>query len=210
MIEINLLPQEFRKKSLSFPGFSKIDLSKFDLKNVPVFHIAVVIGALMVIVQLALLFMGMASSAQFSSVSKNYNELLPMKKEADALKAQVAEINKRSAAIDELILKRFSWAAKLSALSDCVTPGIWLSELYYDERPAPGKGKVVLSGALAISGYASGAGEQGAALIGKFIKTLQDSKDFYTDFESIDLVSTKSDKADSQDVMSFRIICYFK
>lgn len=210
MIEINLLPEELKKRSSLFSGFSKMDMSGLDIKNIPVLKIGVGIGLAVVGIQLVLFSIGMISSSQLSSVSKKLNDILPKKKEADALKAQVADINKRSTAIDELMLKRFSWARKLSELNDCVTPGIWFSELYYDERPIPGKDNKSLPGALVVSGYASGAGEQGAALIGRFIKAMQDNKAFYSDFEKIDLVSTKSDKVDNQDVMSFRVTCYFK
>lgn len=207
MIGINLLPQELRKKPPIFSGF---DFKGIDIKNIPILKIAVGIGAGLVLIQLAVFLIGIVSSIELAATTKKYNALLPEKKEADVLKAKVADINKRSSAIDELMLKRFSWAKKINLLSDCMTPGIWLSELYYDERPVLSGGKAVMPGALVISGYASGAGEQGAALIGKFIKSLQDNKDFYSDVASIDLVSTKSDKVDKQDVMSFRINCLFK
>lgn len=210
MIEINLLPQELRKKPSPFAGLSKIDLSGLDIKSIPMLQIGIGAGIVMAIVPIILLAIILFSNSQVSDLSKKYANLLPMKKEADALKAHVADINKRSAAIDELIVKRFSWAKKLNMLSDSITPGIWLSELDYDERPVVDKGKKVMPGALAISGYASGAGEQGAVLIGKFIKSMEENKDFFKDFEGIDLVSTRSDKVDNQEVMSFRIVCYFK
>ena len=126
------------------------------------------------------------------------------------MKAKVADINKRSSAIDELMVKRFSWARKMNDLSDCMTPGIWLSDIYYDERPVSVQAKTAMPGALVISGYTSGTGEQGAALIGRFIKSLQDNKIFYSDIDSIDLVSTKSEKVNTQDVMSFRITCFLR
>lgn len=206
MIEINLLPHELRKKPSLFSG---IDFKGIDIKSIPTLKIAAGIGAGLVLIQLAVFLIGIISRVELASITKKYDAILPEKKEADILKAKVADINKRSGAIDELMVKRFSWARKINLLSDCMTPGIWLSELYYDERPVPGK-KTAMPGALVISGYASGVGEQGAALIGKFIKSLQDNKDFYSDVASVDLVSTKSDKVDKQDVMSFRINCLFK
>lgn len=207
MIEINLLPQELRKKP---PLFSGLDFKGIDIKNIPILKIAAGIGAGLVLLQFAVFLFEGISSLQLASITKKYNAILPEKKEADALKTKVADINKRSGAIDELMVKRFSWARKINLLSDCMTPGIWLSELYYDERPVSGPARKAMSGALVISGYASGAGEQGTVLIGKFIKSLQDNKDFYSDVAGIDLVSTKSDKVDKQDVMSFRISCQFK
>ncbi|MCX5677757.1 MAG: hypothetical protein NTY76_01455 [Candidatus Omnitrophica bacterium] len=207
MIEINLLPQELRKKP---PIFSGLDFKGIDIKSIPILKIAAGIGAGLVLMQLAVFLFGIISSIELASTTKKYNAILPEKREADILKAKVADINKRSGAIDELMVKRFSWARKINLLSDCMTPGIWLSELYYDERPVPGQAKTAMPGALVMSGYASGVGEQGAALIGKFIKSLQDNKDFYSDVASVELVSTKSDKVDKQDVMSFRINCLFK
>lgn len=207
MIEINLLPQELRKRP---PLFSGLDFKGIDIKSIPILKIAAGIGAGLVLLQFAVFLFGGISNIQLASITKKYNAILPEKKEADVLKAKVTDINKRSGAIDELMVKRFSWARKINLLSDCMTPGIWLSELYYDERPVSGQNKKAVSGALVISGYASGAGEQGTALIGKFIKSLQDNKDFYSDVAGIDLVSTKSDRVDKQDVMSFRISCLFK
>jgi hypothetical protein len=111
--------------------------------------------------------------------------------------------------------RRFSWARKLNALSDAITPGIWLSELDYAEQPAaqpqPVKGKgSEMPGMLILNGYAAGAGEQGAALVGKFITSLKDNGQFFSDFGDIVLVSIKSDKVDNQEVMSFKINCIFK
>lgn len=207
VIEINLLPQELRKKP---PLFSGLDFKGIDIKSIPVLKIAAGIGVGLVLIQLAVFLIGIISRVELTAITKKYEAILPEKREADILKAKAADINKRSGAIDELMVKRFSWARKLNILSDCMTPGIWLSKLYYDERPVSGQAKAVMAGALVISGYASGVGEQGTALIGKFIKSLQDDNDFYSDVASVDLVSTKSDKVDKQDVMSFRITCLFK
>jgi hypothetical protein len=206
VIKINLLPQELRKKP---PLFSGLDFKGIDIKSIPILKIAAGIGAGLALIQFAVFLFGVISSIELASIARKYDAVLPEKKEADILKAKVADINKRASAIDELMVKRFSWASKINLLSDCMTPGIWLSDAYYDERPVPGR-KTAMPGALVISGYASGAGEQGTALIGKFIKSLQDNRDFYSDIASVDLVSTKSDKVDKQDVMSFRINCLFK
>jgi hypothetical protein len=207
VIEINLLPQELKPKPSVFSG---INFKGLDINSIPILKIAVGIGVGLVLLQAAVSIIGILSNAELASATKKYSEISSDKKVADALKAKVANINKRSGAIDELIVKRVSWARKINLLSDCVTPGIWLSELYYDETPVTGKANEVKIESLMISGYASGAGEQGAALIGKFIKSLQENDDFYADMASVNLVSTKSDKVDKQDVMSFRIACIYK
>lgn len=207
MIEINLLPEELRKKVSLFSG---INFKALDIKSIPILHIASGIGAVVLLIQILLIPVGLISKAQLDATIKRYSTILPQKNEADLLKAKVADINRRSGAIDELMVKRFSWAKKIKLLSDCVVPGIWLSELSYDERPVVGRAKTTMPGALVLSGYASGVGERGASLIGKFIKSMQDNKDFYADLDSVDLVSTKSTKVDNQDVMNFSITCLFK
>ncbi len=207
MIEINLLPPELKKKPSPFSGF---DLKSIDISNIPILKIAAGIGALVVALQVALIIIAVISGIQLSSATNKYNSLQSEKKEADMLKAKAAGFNKRAGAIDELMVKRFSWARKMNLLSDSVTPGVWLSEVFYDERPSPGKAKGATSGSLVIAGYVSSVGEQGTAVIGKFIQSLQENKEFYKDISSVDLVSTKSDRIDNQDVMSFKINCMYK
>ena len=63
---------------------------------------------------------------------------------------------------------------------------------------------------LNISGYASSMGEQGTALVGKFINGMKESPAFFSDFSDIKLESIKSEKVLDQEVMSFQITCQFK
>lgn len=212
MIEINLLPEELKKKA---SPFGKIDFSAFKLEKVPILPIAAGFVALLVALEVLALGLGIYYNISFGALKKRYDLIMPQKSQADALKAQYDMIHKRAAAIDELMGKRFSWARKLNQLSDAVTPGIWLSELDYSEqaddiaRPASSKVSS-LPGMLIINGYAAGVGEQGASLVGKFIKSLKDDPGFYSDFGDIKLVAVKSDKAENQEVMSFKINCIFK
>lgn len=212
MIEINLLPEEMRKKP---SPFANIDFSSFDIKKLPFLSIAAwVVGAL-ILLEVVLFGLGVYSRIVLASLTKRYEAAMPKKKEADALKAQNDAINKRVGAIDELTGKRFSWAKKLNALSDSMTPGVWLTDLFYDEQPVPGaqqaKGRPGgMPGRIVMGGYAAGSGEQGAALVGKFIKSLKDNPEFFSDFSDVELVGVKSDKIENQEVVNFRIRCPFK
>lgn len=212
MIEINLLPEELRKKK---SPFGKIDLSGVDLKSIPLVPIASAAVAVLIGVEAIVLGLNLYYKMRVGSLTKKYESVLPGKREADELKARRDAINKKLGAIDDLMGKRFSWAKKLNDLSDAVTPGIWLSELDYNEQAMPDasspQGRPAgIPGMLVLSGYAAGAGEQGAALVGKFIKSLKDNGAFFSDFSDVALVAVKSDKVDNQEVMSFRINCVFK
>ena len=224
MIEINLLPEEAKKKR-SAP---KIDTSMINLSSLPIINIAMMaVGALLAI-QLALLITGVISGIAFNSMNRKYRDILPKKNETRQLKARVDTTNKKVTAIDELMVKRFSWEKKLNALSDSMIPGIWLTELQYDEKltdatkPANtdlaqmrgGEGKrapeKTLSRYLILSGAASGMGEEGTALIGRFIKSLKDDTAFYSDFSDIELGTIKREKMGDQEIMTFKITCFFK
>ncbi len=227
MIEVNLLPEERRKKQ---ERFKKIDLSGIDLKNIPVVKVAAAAFAVLVIIQALLFFIGLYSKSHYASLEKRYLEILPKKKEADALKFQIDNITKKVKAIDELMVNRFSWARKLNALSDSMTQGIWLTEIHYDEKiiervvvpnvapknkqkaeePAKPVTEKVVVKYLIMSGYSLNTNGEGTALIGKFIKTLKENGNFYSDFSDIQLGSIKRDKMEDWEVMSFKITCLFK
>jgi hypothetical protein len=170
-----------------------------------------------------LFFIGVFSKSHLARVNVKYNSILPQKNEADKLKAEVDLITKKTAAIDDLMVNRFSWANKLSALNDAVVSGVWLSELFYEEKaidrpiaPDPKTGKVrsgtekVVSRYLVLAGYALNTGGEGTALVGRFIKSLKDSSSFYSSFSNIELGAIRRDRMDNQEVMNFRIVCLFK
>lgn len=225
MIEINLLPEEAKKKKRSAP---KMDASMINLSSLPITSIAMIaVGALLAI-QSALFMIGVISGIAFNSMNRKYKDILPRKNETQQLKTWVDTANKKVAAIDELMVKRFSWEKKLNALSDSMIPGIWLTELQYDEKltdaikPANadsaekrrGEGRraleKTLSRYLILSGAASGMGEEGTALIGRFIRSLKDDPAFYSDFSDIELGTIKREKMDDQEIMTFKITCFFK
>lgn len=228
MIEINLLPEEFRKKQ---ERFKKINISKINVQNIQILNIAACVFGILITIQVILFFIGIYSKSMLTSLEARYKEIFPKKKEALTLKAQVETINKKISAINELMVKRFSWAKKLNDLSDTVTAGIWLTELSYNEKLAektkdtpeiklpkeknqalplkPVTEKILLK-YLVISGFASSMGEEGTALVGKFIKGLKENDSFYSDFSEIELGVIKSDRIEEQEVMNFKITCLFK
>jgi len=227
MIDINLLPQEMRKKE---SRFKPIEFGEFDFKSLPLKNIAIIAAGVIIAMHFSLFVVGAYSKSKADALTKKYSLLASQNKEALNLKEQVDLIHKKVAAIDELMVKRFDWAKKLNDLNDSVTPGIWLSNLEYNEKlsersiqlvskPADGKGKApapkqsiekVVSGYLIISGYASSMGEQGTALIGKFIQNLKDNPGFYADFYDIELASIKAERVQDQEVMSFKLTCMFR
>jgi len=222
MLEINLLPEEAKKKKR--PS-TKIDVSAMSMPSLPIVSIAACAVGAILIIQLILFVVGVISGATLRSLALEYKDILPKKQNTEKLKIQVDRMNKKVGAINELMVKRFSWEKKLNDLSDSMTPGIWLTELQYDEKlieapkavsaePAQKKGgqaaENVSSKYLVLSGAVSSMGEEGTALIGRFIKSLKDDPDFYSDFSDIELDIIKREKAEDQEIMTFKITCLFK
>lgn len=229
MIEIDLLREEHLKRQKKESPLAKIDLSKLDLKEIPLVKVGVGFLSALVILHLTLFLLGSFSISRTRALLKNYNSILPQKEEADLLKEKSESIDKKIKAINGLMTRRFEWARELKNLSDSMMPGIWLSELNYEEstgeRPlavvakaVAGKGKVqakpqmekTVMRYLVISGYATSKGEEGTALVGKFIQSLKNNAGFYADMKDIELKSIKSDLVAGQEVMNFKISCMFK
>jgi len=214
MIEINLLPEDLRKKESSL---KKIDIASVILSNLSFAKFAVIVCAVLIAMHSILFVVGLAGKAKLSSLTKQSGLLGDKEKEALALKLNADVINRKKTAIDELMVKSFDWAKKLNDLSDSMTTGIWLSDLTYDEKvteitggmAGPADGKRVMK-YMVISGYASSRGEEGTASIGKFIKSLKNNAGFYGDFSDIELGSIRRDKIEGQDVMNFKITCLFE
>ncbi|MBP7056734.1 MAG: hypothetical protein KBB52_07765 [Candidatus Omnitrophica bacterium] len=224
MIEINLLPQEYRKKE---PRFKGVEISQLNLQKIPVIYILVVTVAILIIAQITIFLSGIYARARLTDLEKRYSTIKPDKQKFDELSSRVSATKKKITAIDELMGKRSTWARKLSDLSDSMTPGIWLTNLSYDERATeriiprtntkgsadgalPPIKQLTVNRNLIISGYAAGADEQGAALVGKLIKSMKENPGLSDEFSDIILGSIKSEKVEGQDVMNFRITCIFK
>jgi Tfp pilus assembly protein PilN len=212
MIKINLLPENLRKEE---SPFAKIALG-FKGRGKSFRNLAIAAVFVLVAIHITLFSMGMKSSAAFQALTQKNNQLLPRQREYEALKAEVGLTSRKAAAIDALMANRFSWAKKLNDLGDSITQGIWLTDLSYEEKlteiPAQAKtpARKANVGYLNISGYASSMGEQGTALIGKFITSMKENPSFFNDFSEIKLESIKTERYMDQEVMNFKITCQFK
>ena len=225
MVEINLLPEEIKKKKRSASG---INMSAIKLPSLPIISLAAAAVGIVLAVQLVFLVIGFMKDATFKSLRQEYRSTLSKKRETEKLKLQVDNMNRRVAAINELMVRRFSWEKKLGSLSDSMTPGIWLTELEYDEEliDAPRRAdstsmkkvsgenrqavEKILSKHFVLSGAAYSKGEDGTALIGRFMKNLKDNPEFYSDLSDIEFGAIKTYKEDDQEIMMFEITCFLK
>lgn len=191
MIEINLLPKELRKK--------KKVAFKMPEVNVKILPIGIGFFAILILTQLAL---GMAISSKtkaFESLNEEWNKIFPEKREVDALKKEVNEIERKVDIIDQLIVKRTLWSRKLSDLSNSMISGIWLTKLSLQKNKQ-----------LNIEGNAYSSYGDETAVVGRFIKSLKENEDFFSDFSKIELGQIQRRSIKDAEVMRFVISCYFK
>lgn len=187
MIEINLLPEEFKEKKRR-GGIGA---------NLPVVQIFIGILAILVSSHILILFCIGVNKGALSKLKKEWEAESPKRKEIEALKKKVSLCNTKIETIESLAGKRVLWAEKLNALSDSVTDNTWLSNLTYDKKTS--------TPTLILEGYAVGIEED----VGNFMKKLEDNSAFFSGLEGIELGYTKAGRIENNDVTSFKLICTF-
>ncbi|MFH1995981.1 MAG: hypothetical protein ABIJ27_03165 [Candidatus Omnitrophota bacterium] len=226
MIEINLLPQELKNKRRKAEAFKMPDMQKLSGISPP----AAIAGffGFMVAVQLAVFGMSAYANNRLTTFRARHRSVMPLVGEIKKLKSTIGVLSKKIKAIDEIAGKRVLWSKKLNDLSDSVTPGIWLTKVYYDEnlissgegksggakssrkRPkaAPGTDEKTLDRNLGITGYAHSKHEEATVSVTKFIESLKANESFNEDFSVIELGgSIQEAMVYDVEAMSFKINC---
>ena len=189
MIEINLLPEDLRKRK------KKIDLPKIPLLPA--------VSAFLAILLVVYLVMGLAVGLKkrtLRRLTKRWEDLAPQKNEVELLKTQINSLNRKVEIIDQLTVNRILWAKKLNDLSSLITSGVWLNSLSLD----------VSNRCLVLKGtVASKKGEEMAS-VGKFMRVLKEDKSFFEEFANLELVSIQRRKIKNVEVIDFTLKCHFR
>lgn len=195
MIEINLLPEELRKKK-SEPYFN-LNMEAEKLK----FWIGGgAVGILILIVMI--LFLGsFIRKIQINGLlarEKNFSSRLS---QIDSVNKEIAVLKTKMSVLDQLTKRKFLWAEKLNQLSDLVLPGIWFTHVYTDSENR-----------LIIEGSVFSKSEEAMASVGKFMKNVKDDQQFFKDFKNIKLesVQRKNKEERDMDIVDFKIALYFQ
>ncbi len=149
----------------------------------------------------------------FAGVSETFAN---NKKRTDELKIKLTSLKGKIAIMEDISSRQIFWYEKFARLADMIPEGIWLSEVSLRQEKSSAKestqddlrggfgGKTT----LLIKGVAVAPKIQDAiALIGEYIKRLQDHKDFISEFEDIKLNTATKSTMGSLDVMRFDFIC---
>lgn len=220
MIEINLLPHEIRRKR-----------KKIELPNISFLPVVAAFLGVIIIIHLFTGLMAAMKAKTLKDLERKWQSVLPVKEEADKVKAELIGTRAKIDAIDKLIEARRSWAVMLGDISDAMIPGVWLNKLWLEKRAIareiprvmadseesaaktakePKKMTMMTIRTLHLNGSVITGGGEETAVIGKFIRSLKDNKNFISDFTDIESASIQRTKLKDEEVMDFELICYFK
>lgn len=191
MIEINLLPEELRRKK-SY-GLN-LNLKAEKIKVLAVSGITLILVLVILLLSLGS-FIRKAQVNRLLAKEKNFSSRLY---QIDLVNKEIAALKVKMKALDELTNRRFLWAEKLNQLSDLILPGIWFTHVYTDAEKA-----------LFIEGSVISKSEEAMASVGKFMKSVKDNEQFFKEFKNIKLESVQRKNKEERDIVDFKIALYF-
>jgi len=193
MIEINLLPEEIRKKKgLSF----RLDIEM--MGKVKFLAGGLVLGALIFLI----VILSIGSSLRKKQVMRLMLEeqnISAQRSDVEALNKELAVLKTKMGVLDQLTSRGFLWAQKLNELSNMILPGIWFTRIHTDSGQR-----------FIIEGSVISKKEKAMASVGKFMKNIREDRTFFRDFRGIKLENVQRKTIDKRDVVDFRIALYFK
>ncbi|MCM8781354.1 MAG: PilN domain-containing protein [Candidatus Omnitrophica bacterium] len=188
MIEINLLPEELRKKKTKGWG---IDFAYF-------IHLLPILVILLISINIILLVFSVIISYQLRSLNNKWKNLEPQRIALLEFNKEYPIMSADARLIQQLVQQRISWAQKLNKLSQHLPGGIWFNELSVSKKVFNLKCSVVSLEKEEIS------------LINKFMQSLKNDSTFFKDFSNLDLVSTQRKEIGGYDIVDFTLTATLK
>ncbi|MCM8782157.1 MAG: hypothetical protein NC828_03810 [Candidatus Omnitrophica bacterium] len=215
MIKLNLLPGEFKKKkivekpkkekrptvTIKFDKLLKFGSQAARFARV---FLVILIGAHFLLG--ALIFF---KAVLLKKLDLQWQPLQPKKAEMEKINLECATLEKIVLPVRQLVENKFLWSKKLNQISDLMIPGVWLNRLVFEEQFKDVQ-KGVYKKALILEGCAVSSFGEETALIGKFIKVLQEDKEFFSDFSEIKSGPLEKAVIEKTPIMYFRIFCILK
>ncbi|MBD3296541.1 MAG: hypothetical protein GF392_04170 [Candidatus Omnitrophica bacterium] len=197
MIELNLLPKEFRKKKKK----------QIEIPELPYLPIAGGVLALFVVVHIALIVFTGNNRRLADKLSVKWQNMRPQREKTEKIAKEINALQKRVAAVRKIAKPDLDWARLLSGLNEAVIPNIWLAEFNVStDGRSQGEGDPQ---ALMLSGFAVGRSETAMSTVGRFMESLKSNEDFFRYFDDIELQHIKNTDIAGQEAMMFKFSCAF-
>ena len=212
MIEINLLPEEFRKK----------EPVKITMPEIPIKKTLFVCSGGLLALQLIFTIFTFSLHVQEISLTQKITAMKEASKEIIGQKAETSGMHGQIKEIRAIVSRKFSWAQLLSAVSNSMTKGVWLRNLSVTDegpksmnekqqtpQPDSSAKKVAKDLYLVLEGSAVGQGQE-TAFIGKYLKQIKEASFFNELFSEIKPHNINQRRFKDFDVYDFMIYCKFR
>lgn len=193
MIEINLLPEELRKKKSEFSFDLNMGAEKLK------FWIAGGAVGILILIFMLIFTASFVRKTQIDGLLAREKDFSSKFSQVDSVSKEIAVLRAKMSALDQLTKRKFLWTEKLNQLSDLVLPGIWFTHVYTDSENR-----------LIIEGSVVSKSEEAMASVGKFMKNLKEDQQFFKDFKNIKLESVQRKNKEEKDMVDFKIALYFQ
>ena len=182
MIELNLLPDEIKRKRRKTKITIPVEL---------IFGIGGLFVCLLIIFHIMLAGTLFAKKMRYSQLSKAWDKIQPDKIRIDKLKEETSLLENRIKYVEQLTANRINWSEKLNRISDLIPRGVWLSSLVFDDPT------------LKLEGSAVSKQKEEMILVGQFTSGLKKDPKISADFKDIEVRSIQRRKIKTLEVVDF-------
>ncbi|MBI4846707.1 MAG: hypothetical protein HY810_09615 [Candidatus Omnitrophica bacterium] len=203
IIEINLLPQEFR-----------VIKKKQQTEKLPVNLILLGVNALFLVIFLVVSAINIARVITLNALDTQLKGLAPEQHKIINLQQDMERLKITNAMFTPYVSSKFLWSRTLNILSNEINRGVWLRELSYKKIPADSLQNPQMAGimvrTLVIDGTVISTEHDEMSLINDFVSNLKKNAEFFGYFDKIELESVLRRRIADVEVMDFTLNCSFR
>lgn len=225
MIEINLLPAQFRKK----------EKKEFKVPELPYRRIFVFFIIFLLVLEGFLFLQVVQQKSRLSEFRNEFKGLEPDIQRIRSIKSETSRLQARLRRLEGMYERPFYWTRLLNDISDSMTEGVWLTEISVQkkvqmETRGSSRGKRLRKSAIARGSREKGAEGQteeeteyllvmrgfivstpeGTAPVGKFVQSLQANTDLREVVSDIWLEKINRADTEKAQLFEFNVSCFFK
>jgi len=194
MIEINLLPEEFRiktrNKSRDLPLVK--NTATFSPEQIFIYAIPALLG-LFIFIHAVLGIAAIVKNIQLGSLNQQLIVLAPQKKTLDAFNKEFSTVSADANFVQSLNKQRILWAKKLNKLSLYLPSGVWFTDIKLNNK------------GVSIQGSVISLENNEVGLINKLLGSLKADTDFSGDFVSLELNNVQERNSGGYDIADFTL-----
>lgn len=146
---------------------------------------------ILIILHLFLTGFLMISNIRLGVLNKKWLALTPQRKTVEDFKKEHNLASDDKLALEQFINKKINWSEKLNILSSNLPYGIWFDEFS------------VTAGDFSLRALVISLEQQEMSLVNKFIENLKSNKEFFKDFDKLEVTSVTRRVIGGYDIIDF-------